>query len=49
MDWATNYPNSVEAAGTTVAAVRDGGARHAADARLRAYALFDAFLSRLSG
>lgn len=49
MDWATNYPDSVAVAGTTVTEVREGGERHAADARLRAYALFDAFLSQLSG
>jgi GMP synthase-like glutamine amidotransferase len=49
MDWATGYPESVEAAGTTVAAVRAGGEEHAAGARRRAYALFDAFRSRFSG
>jgi GMP synthase (glutamine-hydrolysing) len=49
LDWATSYPRSVRDAGTTVAAVRDGGEQHAAGARRRAYALFDAFLSRFSG
>lgn len=49
MGWATDYPNSVEAAGTTVAAVRAGGEEHAAEARLRAFALFDAFLVQISG
>jgi GMP synthase-like glutamine amidotransferase len=48
-DWATNYPNSVTAAGTTPAAVAQQGEEHAAGARLRAYALFDAFLKRFSG
>jgi GMP synthase (glutamine-hydrolysing) len=45
MDWAAGYPESVARAGTTVAAVRAGGEAHAAGARLRAYALFDAFLA----
>lgn len=48
-DWAANYPNSVTAAGTTPQAVREQGAEHAAGARLRAHALFDAFLKRFSG
>jgi hypothetical protein len=39
----------VEAAGTTVAAVRAGGEEHAARARRHAYALFDAFLSLICG
>jgi GMP synthase-like glutamine amidotransferase len=49
MGWASDYPRSVEAAGTTVAAVGSGGEEHAADARLRAFALFDAFLVQISG
>jgi GMP synthase (glutamine-hydrolysing) len=49
LDWATSYPESLERAGTTVAAVRDGGVEHAADARRRAHALFDAFLVGASG
>jgi GMP synthase (glutamine-hydrolysing) len=43
MGWATGYPDSVARAGTTVAEVEAGSAEHAAGARLRAYALFDAF------
>jgi GMP synthase-like glutamine amidotransferase len=49
MGWATDYPESVQAAGTTVAAVCAGGEEHAAEARRRAFALFDAFLSQVSG
>jgi GMP synthase-like glutamine amidotransferase len=49
LDWAASYPESLERAGTTVAAVRDGGVAHAADARRRAYALFDAFVAGASG
>jgi GMP synthase (glutamine-hydrolysing) len=49
LDWAASYPESLERAGTTVAAVRDGGLAHAADARRRAYALFDAFVAGASG
>jgi GMP synthase (glutamine-hydrolysing) len=49
MGWATGYPESVARAGTTVAAVREQGEEHAADARRRAYALFDAFLDGASG
>jgi GMP synthase-like glutamine amidotransferase len=49
MGWATSYPESVQRAGTTVAAVREGGAAHAGQARLRAYALFDAFLMGTAG
>jgi hypothetical protein len=49
MDWATGYPESVRRAGTTVAAVRAQGQEHAADARRRAYALFDAFLDGTTG
>jgi GMP synthase-like glutamine amidotransferase len=49
MGWATDYPRSVAAAGTTVEEVRRGGERHAADARRRAFALFDAFLAQISG
>jgi GMP synthase-like glutamine amidotransferase len=44
-DWAADDPESVAHAGTTVAAVRDGTARHAPAARGRAHALFDAFLA----
>ena len=44
-DWASNYPDSLEIAGTTPEALRDGTLRHAAGARARAYALFDAFLA----
>lgn len=49
MGWATGYPESVDKAGTTVAEVERGGDVHAAGARLRAYALFDAFLGGTSG
>ncbi|WP_445148863.1 type 1 glutamine amidotransferase [Baekduia sp. Peel2402] len=49
MSWATGYPESVDNAGTTVAEVEAQGDAHAADARLRAYALFDAFLGATSG
>ena len=49
MDWATSYPASVTAAGTTVASVQEGGVTHAEGARLRAHALFDGFLARISG
>lgn len=49
MGWATGYPESVHDAGTTVAEVEAQGDAHAADARLRAYALFDAFLGGTSG
>jgi GMP synthase-like glutamine amidotransferase len=44
-DWTAHFPESIERAGTTVAAVRDGTARYAEDARRRAWALFDAFLA----
>jgi GMP synthase (glutamine-hydrolysing) len=44
-DWARGYPESVARAGTTVEAVLAGSAAHAADARRRAWALFDAFLA----
>jgi GMP synthase-like glutamine amidotransferase len=44
-DWASHYPESVERGGTTVAAVRAGTTQHAAAARERAHALFDAFLA----
>jgi GMP synthase-like glutamine amidotransferase len=43
LDWATSYPESMHRAGTTLDAVRAGGETHAADARRRAHALFDAF------
>ena len=49
LDWATSYPESLERAGTTLAAVRDGGVAHAADARRRAHALFDAFAAGAFG
>ena len=49
LDWATSYPASIDRAGTTLAAVRAGGDAHAADARRRAHALFDAFLAGASG
>jgi GMP synthase-like glutamine amidotransferase len=42
--WAASYPGSVTEAETTLDAVRAGGEAHAAGARVRAYALFDAFL-----
>jgi GMP synthase-like glutamine amidotransferase len=43
LDWAASYPESMARAGTTLAAIRAGGEAHAAGARRRAYALFDAF------
>jgi GMP synthase-like glutamine amidotransferase len=43
--WARDYPESLARAGTDLAAVRAGSAAHAADARVRAFALFDAFLA----
>jgi GMP synthase-like glutamine amidotransferase len=46
LDWGTSYPGSVLEGGTTLAAVRAGGEAHAAGARVRAHALFDAFLAR---
>jgi GMP synthase-like glutamine amidotransferase len=49
LDWATSYPASIDRAGTTRAAVRAGGDAHAAGARRRAHALFDAFLAGASG
>jgi GMP synthase (glutamine-hydrolysing) len=42
-DWARSYPESVARADTTVEAVLAGSAAFAADARGRAWALFDAF------
>lgn len=45
LDWATSYPESMRRAGTTLDAVRAGGDAHAAGARWRAHALFDAFLA----
>ena len=47
--WATGYPESVQNAGTTVAEVEAQGDAHAAGARSRAFALFDAFLKGASG
>jgi len=44
-DWAQGYPESVVRAGTTVEAVMAGTEAWAADARRRAWALFDAFLA----
>jgi GMP synthase-like glutamine amidotransferase len=43
-DWAEHYPEGIARAGTTVEALLSGSARHALDARARAWALFDAFL-----
>jgi GMP synthase-like glutamine amidotransferase len=45
LDWGAQYPGSLTEGGTTLAAVRAGGEAHAAGARVRAYALFDAFLA----
>jgi GMP synthase (glutamine-hydrolysing) len=45
LGWARDYPESMERAGTDLATVRAGGEAHAADARVRAFALFDAFLA----
>jgi GMP synthase (glutamine-hydrolysing) len=45
LGWARDYPESMGRAGTDLATVRTGGEAHAADARLRAFALFDAFLA----
>jgi GMP synthase-like glutamine amidotransferase len=45
LDWGTNYPASLAEAHTTLDAVRAGGEAHGASARVRAYALFDAFLA----
>ncbi|HMJ37345.1 MAG TPA: type 1 glutamine amidotransferase [Baekduia sp.] len=44
-DWARSFPDSVRGAQTTVAAVLAGSDEHAAGARVRAFALFDAFLA----
>jgi GMP synthase-like glutamine amidotransferase len=44
-DWAGTYGESARKAGTTPEALREGSARHGAAARVRAYALFDAFLA----
>jgi GMP synthase (glutamine-hydrolysing) len=49
LDWAASYPASLERAGTTPGAVRAGGEAHAADARRRAHALFDAFIAGGAG
>jgi GMP synthase-like glutamine amidotransferase len=48
-DWVAGYPASIERAGTTPSAVLAGSAVHAADARARAWALFDGFLARARG
>jgi GMP synthase-like glutamine amidotransferase len=45
-DWAAHYPESIARAGADAATVLDGSARHAADARARAWVLFDGFLVR---
>src|SRR3954470_1418183 len=45
LGWGEHYPASVAEGGTTLEAVRAGGEAHAAGARVRAYALFDAFLA----
>ncbi|WCB96152.1 hypothetical protein DSM104299_04908 [Baekduia alba] len=45
LEWGTHYPASVAEGDTTLEAVRAGGETHAAGARVRAYALFDAFLT----
>jgi GMP synthase-like glutamine amidotransferase len=42
-DWARGYPESVARGGTTVEAMLAGSEAHAAGARVRAWALFDAF------
>jgi GMP synthase (glutamine-hydrolysing) len=44
-DWTRSYPESAAAAGTTPDVLRAGSAAHAAAARGRAFALFDAFLA----
>ena len=46
-DWVAHYPGSVARGATTPEAMRAGTARHAADARGRAWALFDAFVAPL--
>ena len=45
LGWARDYPESMARAETDLATVRAGGEAHAADARVRAFALFDAFLA----
>jgi GMP synthase-like glutamine amidotransferase len=44
-DWLANSPDSITRGRTTVEALHAGGAEHAAGARVRAWALFDAFLA----
>jgi GMP synthase-like glutamine amidotransferase len=44
-DWVAGYPASIERAGTTPGAVLADSDAHAAGARRRAWALFDAFLA----
>jgi GMP synthase (glutamine-hydrolysing) len=43
--WARDYPDSMVRAGTDLATVRAGAEAHAGGARVRAFALFDAFLA----
>jgi GMP synthase-like glutamine amidotransferase len=45
LGWARDYPESMARADTNVEAIRAGGETHAAGARVRAFALFDAFLA----
>jgi GMP synthase-like glutamine amidotransferase len=45
LGWAQDYPESMARAETDLATVRADGETHAADARVRAFALFDAFLA----
>jgi hypothetical protein len=44
-DWIDGDPGAVTRAQTTVAAVQAGSQQHTAGARIRAWALFDAFLA----
>jgi GMP synthase (glutamine-hydrolysing) len=45
LGWARDYPDSMARAGTDLTTVRAGGKMYATGARLRAFALFDAFLA----
>jgi GMP synthase (glutamine-hydrolysing) len=45
LGWAQDYPESMARAATDLVTVRAGGEAHAAGARVRAFALFDAFLA----
>jgi len=45
LGWARDDPESMARAATDMATVRAGGEAHAAGARVRAFALFDAFLA----